>query len=133
NGLDFTCRQLGALGSREAARLMGTSLRLSKSRFTAGLQCHKLLWWRVHEPDAPELVAGAAQQALFDQGTRVGELARTYVPGGELVDLPHDAFAKRISLTRELLAWRPPAIYEATFSAGNVYAAVDILERKGNR
>ena len=106
--------------------------RLSKTRFTAGLQCHKLLWWRVHEPDAPELVV-AAQQAIFDQGTRVGEVARTHVPGGELVDLPHDAFAARIAKTRELLARRVPAIYEATFSASNVYAAVDILERKGNR
>ena len=26
--------------------------RLSKSRFLDGLQCHKLLWWQVHEPDA---------------------------------------------------------------------------------
>lgn len=51
---------------------MAGSHRLSKSRFTAGLQCHKQLWWRVHEPDAPELVPDAAQQAIFDQGTRVG-------------------------------------------------------------
>ena len=29
--------------------------RLSKSRFVTGCQCHKLLWWTVHEPDAPEL------------------------------------------------------------------------------
>lgn len=112
---------------------MARSYRLSKSRFTAGLQCHKLLWWRVHEPDAPELVPDAAQQAIFDQGTRVGEVARTYVPAGELVDLPHDAFAERISMTRDLLARGPRAIYEATFSAGDVYAAVDILEREGDR
>ncbi len=26
--------------------------RLSKSRFVAGCQCHKLLWWRVHEPNS---------------------------------------------------------------------------------
>ncbi|MCZ6493699.1 MAG: hypothetical protein O6933_06425, partial [Planctomycetota bacterium] len=29
--------------------------RLSKSRFVAGVQCHKLVWWRVHEPNAEEL------------------------------------------------------------------------------
>ncbi len=112
---------------------MPIALRLSKSRFTAGLQCHKQLWWRVHEPGAPELVPDPAQQALFDQGTRVGEVARTYVPGGELVDLPHNAFAARISRTRELLFYRVPAIYEASFTADNVYAAVDILERDGDR
>jgi hypothetical protein len=33
--------------------LMGANelLRLSKSKFTMGLQCPKLLWWTVHEPD----------------------------------------------------------------------------------
>jgi len=103
---------------------------LSKSRFTAGLQCHRLLWWRVHEPDAPELTAGLADQAILDQGTRVGELARSYVPGGRLVDLPYDAFAERITATRRLLAEGVPAIYEASFSAGHVYAAVDILTRE---
>ena len=112
---------------------MSARYRLSKSRFTAGLQCHKFLWSRVHEPDAPELAVDPAQRALFDQGTRVGELARTYVPAGELVDLPHDAFAERISTTRELLARRVRAIYEATFTANDVYAAVDILERRGSR
>jgi hypothetical protein len=55
------------------------------------------------------------------------------VPAGELVDLPHDAFAQRISMTRELLARRVRAIYEATFTANDAYAAVDILERRGNR
>lgn len=117
----------------EVEPLMGGTARLSKSRFTAGLQCHKLLWWRVHEPDAPELIPGPAQQAIFDQGTRVGEVARTYVPAGELVSLPYDAFAERIARTRELLARRARAIYEATFSASNVYVAVDVLERQGNR
>ena len=28
---------------------------MSKSRFVAGVQCPKLLWWKVHEPDAVEL------------------------------------------------------------------------------
>lgn len=103
---------------------------LSKSRFTAGLQCHRYLWWRVHEPDAPELTAGPAEQAILDRGTRVGELARRYVPGGRLVDLPHDAFAQRIAATRELLAEGVPAVYEASFAAGQVYASVDILARE---
>jgi len=38
--------------------------RLSKSRFLAGLQCHKQLWWRAHEPDAPELVPEAIKRDL---------------------------------------------------------------------
>ena len=118
--------------TREATTLMGRSLRLSKSRFTAGLQCHRQLWWMVHEPEAPELVPGPQQQAIFDQGRRVGEVARGYVPGGRRVDLPHDAFRERIAATRRFLDEDAPAIYEASFFADDVYAAVDILERDGD-
>jgi hypothetical protein len=51
--------------------------RLSKSQFTTGLQCHKLLWWQVHEPDAPELAEiDPAMQFIFDQGHEVGRLAQ---------------------------------------------------------
>ena len=50
-------------------------LRLSKSRFLAGLQCHKQLWWRVHGPGAPELVPDAARRSLFYQGAQVNQLA----------------------------------------------------------
>lgn len=55
-------------------------VRLSKSRVMAGLQCHKLLWWMVHEPTAPELEWDDRVAAVLDQGSRVGELARTHVP-----------------------------------------------------
>ena len=63
--------------------------RLSKSRFTSGLQCHKKLWWEVHEPDAVELQPDKVLQDLFDQGRQVGEAARARYPGGVLIDLPH--------------------------------------------
>lgn len=102
---------------------------LSKSRFTAGLQCHRLLWWRVHEPDAPELVPGPQQQAIFDQGTEVGALARGYVPGGKLIDLPHDQFQAKLDATQAALAAGAPAIYEASFDVDRVFVAVDILQR----
>src|SRR5439155_3161115 len=53
-----------------------TAARLSKSRFVTGCQCHKLLWWTVHEPDAVELQPDKGLQDLFDQGRQVGEAAR---------------------------------------------------------
>jgi hypothetical protein len=76
---------------------------LSKSRFTTGLQCHRLLWWTVNEPDAPELVTSPEQQAIFDQGTAVGEVARAYVSGGELIDLPYWDKLGRVAATREAI------------------------------
>ncbi len=70
--------------------------RLSKSRFIAGVQCHKLLWWRVHEPEAVELQPGIVLQDRFDQGQEVGERARTLFPRGVLIDLPHTAVEQRL-------------------------------------
>ena len=60
----------------------------------------------------------------------MGALARTYVPGGVLVDLPHDAYEQRLEATREALARGAPAVYEAAFRADGVFVSVDILERR---
>ena len=109
------------------------SVRLSKSRVMTGLQCHKLLWWMVHEPAAPELELDGRVSAVMDRGSRVGELARTYVPGGLLIDLPYDAYSERLTATEEALRKGCPVIYEAAFRADNVFVSVDILERRGSR
>lgn len=96
----------------------------------AGLQCHKRLWWTVHEPGAPELQPDEALQAVFDEGTHVGEVARTYVPGGVLIDQPYNAYDERIKATEAALRQRTPVIYEASFRAGRVFVSVDILETR---
>jgi predicted RecB family nuclease len=106
--------------------------RLSKSRYTDGLQCHRRLWWRVHEPDAPDLVPDAATQAVFDNGTRVGEVARTRVPGGVLIDFPHSAIAERLEATKQALAGGARVIYEASFFADEAFVAADVLEKDGD-
>ena len=105
------------------------SSRLSKSRYLSGLQCHKQLWWRVHEPEAPELSPTPGQQNLFAQGREVGERARGHVPGGELIDLPFYQYDNKVTATREALRRGRPAIYEAWFLADDTYVGVDILER----
>ncbi len=104
-------------------------MRLSKSRFMSGLQCHKQLWWRVHEPEAPELVSDPAQQALFDQGHLVGARAREHFPGGVFVDAHHTDFDGRVAQTQAALAARAPAIFEAAFFVDDIFVAVDVLER----
>ena len=95
----------------------------------AGIQCAKQLWWRVHEPGAPELAPDPMAEAVFARGRRVGEAARAHVPGGVLIDLPHDAYEERVRATRAALASGAPVVYEASFRADSVYVAVDILER----
>lgn len=106
------------------------AIRLSKSRVLAGLQCHKRLWWTVHEPASPELQPDDALQALFDDGTYVGRVARAHVPGGVLIDLPYNAYDERIARTEAALQRGAPVIYEASFRAGQVFVSVDILERR---
>jgi hypothetical protein len=102
---------------------------LSKSRFVTGVQCHKLLWWTVHEPDAVELQPDRVLQDLFDQGRQVGELARTRFPGGVLIDLPHNARKERVVATKAALDAGAPAIFEATFIAEDTFVAIDVLEQ----
>jgi hypothetical protein len=104
-------------------------LHLSKSRFTTGLQCHKLLWWRVHDRDAPEMVVAPEQQAVFDIGHLVGARACAEFPGGVLVEAPHDDFDARVARTRAAIESGAPAIFEASFIEDDIFVAVDVLER----
>ena len=102
---------------------------LSKSRFVAGWQCHKLLWWQVHDPDALELQPDKVLEDLFDQGRQVGEVARQRFPGGVLIDLPYYQREERVAATRAALADGAPAVFEATFVADHTFVAIDVLER----
>jgi hypothetical protein len=103
--------------------------RLSKTRFCQGLQCPKQLWWRVHEPEAPELVVGPALRAVFDRGHQVGEAARERFPGGVLVLGERREVRERVERTRRAMAEGAPAVFEAAFDEDGVFVAVDVLER----
>jgi predicted RecB family nuclease len=102
---------------------------LSKSDYLAGLQCPKYLWLRINEPKAVELEPDANLEALFNQGRRVGALARTYVPGGTLIDFPYYAVDDKLAATKQALNEGAEVIYEAAFVADNQFVAIDILER----
>lgn len=111
--------------------------RLSKSRFVAGWQCPKLLWWRVHEPHAKELEPDVVLRDLFDQGLVVDARAREeWTDGlliesgerGEASDRDRDD-AARVARTREAVAADTPAIFGACFEADGAFCVVDVLER----
>jgi predicted RecB family nuclease len=106
--------------------------RLSKSRFVAGVQCHRLLWWKVHTPDAEELQPDKVLQDLFSQGQHVGEVAREGFPRGVLIDGDYRDYENKLAETQKALASDAPAIFEASFVAHNTFVAVDILERAGD-
>ena len=103
--------------------------RLSKTRYLHGLQCHKQLWWRVHEPDARDLIPDLGTRARFEEGHRVGERARQHLPGGVMIRSSYDDLDARVEATREAIAEGASRLYEASFFAGGTYVAVDILDR----
>jgi predicted RecB family nuclease len=107
-------------------------MRLSKTDYLAGLQCSKHLWLRMNDPESEELEPDQATQALFDQGNKVGALARSYVSGGRLIDFPYYALDERVSATKRALEEGVEIVYEAGFIADGVFVSVDILSRSGD-
>src|SRR3990170_6555867 len=102
---------------------------LSKSRFGAGLQCHKRLFLEYYSRELADPI-DPSQQALFDVGAAVGELARQRYPGGRLVDEPYYEHDRGVAVTREALADRSvPAIFEAAFTHDDVRVRTDVLTR----
>ena len=100
---------------------------LSKTKLMRGFRCQKCIYLTIHRPEleppvTPEL------QALFDQGNLVGETARTYLPGGKLVDCKPWEFGDALAKTRDLIADGTETIYEAAFEYMGCYARADIIQ-----
>lgn len=79
--------------------LLHMGYELTKSRYCKGLQCPKILWMDQHHPELGEDVAS---QSVLDNGTKVGELARSYFGEYELVPLNVNK-AEMADKTRELM------------------------------
>jgi hypothetical protein len=104
-------------------------MRLSKSRFIAGVQCLKRLYLEVHQP---ELAGELDEQSLavIEQGHEVGRWAQKVFPGGVLIEAGHEEMDKALQQTEQAAAnKRHTAIFEATFTHDNVLVRIDILER----
>jgi len=98
---------------------------LSKSKYLEGVKCSKLLWCEFNNRKAfPK--TDPATQAIFDQGTKVGELAQKLFPDGikiEREQMPEKMHAKSI----EALKLRKP-LFESGLIYGRAYALPDILD-----
>jgi predicted RecB family nuclease len=106
-----------------------TSPRLSKSKFLAGLQCHKRVYFDVHHPDwaAPP---DPSMQAVLDMGTELGVLARSRFPGGVLIEEGYRQREAALARTTAVLADPTVhAVFEGAFEHDGVLVRVDILER----
>ena len=105
-------------------------MRISKSKFVAGCQCLKRLYWQVHKPELAEEPDGATE-SILQQGHDVGLLARRLFPGG--VEVCERSLDQAIRATRELVANRGvPAIFEGVFEHDGVLVRVDVLHRRAD-
>jgi len=100
---------------------------LSKSRFTAGLQCPKRLYLTVHPPEMPEEEDGGESLPILN-GYAVGDMACNLYPG-VMVEYDSGLSAAIKETTRLVADEQVQRIHEATFSFDNVLVRVDLLER----
>ena len=103
---------------------------ISKTRYLAGLQCPKLLWYHFNQPDAFPPV-DTATQALLNQGSQVGAVAETLFPKG--LEIGAGVIKKTAvdELSRAALPKRRP-MFEAGFIAERAYARTDVLVRSSS-
>jgi hypothetical protein len=101
---------------------------LSKGLYIRGLQCPKSLWLHKHAPELKDAVS-EEQQAIFQSGSDVGELACELFPGGLLVPFEGLTVAEQIAKTARAMADGLEVIYEASFEHDGIFIKVDILRR----
>jgi len=106
-------------------------MRLSKSKYLSGLQCHKQLYFETHAT-ALATARDETSEGRLEMGKEVGWLAHGLFPGGVLVDAGPDKLDEAVKQTSELVRDpRVSAIFQGAFSFDNVIIRVDILERAG--
>ncbi len=104
---------------------------LSKSRFLAGLQCEKRLWFETHvrATKPPEL--DPQVEFILRQGTEVGVLARRLFPAGKLIGASFLEPALALKQTAQAVKEGAKVLFEAAAEGGGAFARADILVWKG--
>ena len=111
---------------------MKGKLKISKSQYIRGLQCHKSLWLLKNRPELREV--SKESESLFKNVISVGELAKELFQNGTEITLGRDNFwGGTIDKIKELIENGIEVIYEGTFSVEGIFARADILVRNGER
>ena len=85
-------------------------MKLSKSQYIRGLQCHKSLWLYKNKPELRD-TPNQAQESLFNTGQDVGELAKKLFPNGVEIKFDANNFEAMVSKTKELIEDGTEVIY----------------------
>lgn len=103
---------------------------LTKSRYTQGVQCPKMLWMFERMPERFD--ASVLDDAALRNGSEVGDAAKGYF--GDCVEVPYgvEGVEGMAEKTRELLEAGVPVVCEATFVKDGDLCMVDILRSFGD-
>ena len=99
---------------------------LTKSKYLSGLQCHKRLWNEVKHPKRATGTS-TSQQRRFNQGTKVGVLARDHFCEGVLIDAKDPLVS--VEHTEQAMKRGASCIFEASFIFNDVLVKCDILQK----
>ena len=106
--------------------------KLSKSKYLAWLQCGKRLYLESFHPEKKDEIS-IATKMLWENGSKVGRLAREFIPGGVLVDTHDSGGVEARKRTHSLvLEEKVSAIYEGEFEFEEIKIRVDILRNNGD-
>ena len=101
---------------------------LTKSRFLSGLQCHKRLWFEIHQPLGDSVEPGIA----IDHGRAFDETVQQLHPG--VVISRANGLPSALAETKRVFAQGSRAatlLYQAAFRAGDLAIIADVLRRQG--
>ena len=99
-------------------------MNLSKSKYTQGVICKKLLWLSCYKKEEAE---DTGNDAVLENGNKVGELARSLF--GDYILINHDeGYQEMVNQTIHELDNKPNIICEASFSYDGNFCSVDILK-----
>ena len=105
-------------------------MNLSKSKYCEAYQCKKMLWLEKHHPETAD---ETKNQAVLDNGTDVGVLAKSLF--GDYIDIDfNEDLSQMLEATRRVIEENDNCnITEASFLFDNNFCSVDILRKKGNK
>ena len=105
-------------------------IRISKSRYTTFLKSPRELWLSVYKRELAEI--DASVEFRFEAGHLLGEYSKKLVKGTVDVTVLNESgrpdIAKMLEETLKLINEDVPAIAEASFTFGNMFASIDILK-----
>ena len=105
-------------------------MNLSKSRYTRGIQCMKMLWLEKNKPEVKEEIDN---DAIMEQGNAVHEVARYLF--GEHINIEYtDNLNEMIKDTyRTIESYKDVIITERSFNYENNFCSVDILKKNNDK